>query len=248
MFEISLYLFGAALALVALPVGLRLRIDRHLPGGAVAMRAEASLLAGLVGIAVTGSRAPGDGVLPLASAPWDESPCPLRARGKPAPEGTGSGTAATGGTRKPRSSRHRTGRGDGIGGLHRGACSGSPCSRPCGCCARCLGPSPCGGSASTAASAWVIGEDRIPVRCRPRFGRRPATAAKPAGDPTGTRLPRTGILRPFRDLPASALRCAWQPPFSGSDWRWEADGSPAACGRPDGFRPCRAGEHRDRNQ
>ena len=57
MLEISLCLAGAALALFLLPVPLSMRIDRPLPGGAVAMRAEASLLAGLVGVAITG---PGD--------------------------------------------------------------------------------------------------------------------------------------------------------------------------------------------
>ena len=57
MLEISLCLAGAALALFLLPVPLRMRIDRPFPGRTVAMRAEASLLAGLVGVAVTG---PGD--------------------------------------------------------------------------------------------------------------------------------------------------------------------------------------------
>ena len=54
MLETVLYLSGATLALLAVPVALRMRIDRPMPGGAVAMRAEAALLAGLVGVAVTG--------------------------------------------------------------------------------------------------------------------------------------------------------------------------------------------------
>ena len=54
MSEIVLVVLGAALALVSLPVALRMRIDRPLPGVAVAMRADASLLLGLVGVAVTG--------------------------------------------------------------------------------------------------------------------------------------------------------------------------------------------------
>ena len=54
MLELSLCLAGAALALFLLPVPLRMQIDRPFPGSTVAMRAEASLLAGLVGVAVTG--------------------------------------------------------------------------------------------------------------------------------------------------------------------------------------------------
>ena len=57
MLELSLCLAGAALALFLLPAPLRMQIDRPFPGSTVAMRAEASLLAGLVGVAVTG---PGD--------------------------------------------------------------------------------------------------------------------------------------------------------------------------------------------
>ena len=54
MLEIALCLSGAVLALLAVPVALRMRIERPLPGAAISMRAEAALLAGLAGVAVTG--------------------------------------------------------------------------------------------------------------------------------------------------------------------------------------------------
>ena len=82
MLEFVLYLSGAALALLAVPVALRMRFDRPLPGGAVSMRAEAGLLSGLVGVAVTGPGAwrwgPTLGMRSLGGISF-----PLRARGKP---------------------------------------------------------------------------------------------------------------------------------------------------------------------
>lgn len=82
MLEIALYLSGAALALLVVPVALRMRFDRPLPGGAISMRAEAGLLSGLVGVAVTGPGAwrwgPTLGRRSLGGISF-----PLRARGGP---------------------------------------------------------------------------------------------------------------------------------------------------------------------
>ena len=82
MWEFVLYLSGAALALLAVPVALRMRFDRPLPGGAISMRAEAGLLSGLVGVAVTGPGAwrwgPTLGGRSLGGISF-----PLRTRGRP---------------------------------------------------------------------------------------------------------------------------------------------------------------------
>ena len=82
MLEIVLCLSGAVLALLAVPVALRMRIERALSGGAISMRAEAALLAGLAGVAVTGPGAwrwgPTLGRRSLGGISF-----PIRARGKP---------------------------------------------------------------------------------------------------------------------------------------------------------------------